>query len=267
MTIDDWIDIGAELPLDGLEIYWPAVREETSEGFARIRERAAKHDVALPMMCASPDFTQTSRAAFEREIEDEAAAIRGTAALGGSFTRILSGQRRPDIGRTAGIDLVVEAIHRLLPVAREHKVTLVMENHVRDYFWELNEFAQDSATFLEIVGSIDGGEPFGVQFDASNAVVSGEDPIELLEAVQGRVVTAAASDRYLAAGPDGVRRVVHAVVGDGVLDYERICSILADAGFAGWISIEDGDDPAAGPADIARSAEYIRGVMNRHGIA
>ncbi|MEZ4580706.1 MAG: hypothetical protein R3A10_03465 [Caldilineaceae bacterium] len=61
-----------------------------------------------------------------------------------------------------------------------------------------------------------------------------------------------ASDRYLAAGvtladvlqadgmigyPDKLR---HGVTGQGLNDYDTIFAILADVGYDGWVSIEDG---------------------------
>src|SRR5688572_20956658 len=150
MTTADWVRIGSSIGLDGVELYWPAIRHLTEAELASLRQTADGLGVALPMMCASPDFTQISREAFEREIEDEARAIRATASLGGRWTRILSGQRRPGIDRATGIALAVEAIERLLTVAAVEGVTLAMENHVRDYFWEHNEFAQEADIFLEI---------------------------------------------------------------------------------------------------------------------
>ena len=48
------------------------------------------------------------------------------------------------------------------------------------------EFAQKMDVFLEIVGAIDDRTHFGVQYDPSNAIVAGDDPIELLERVKDR---------------------------------------------------------------------------------
>ena len=41
---------------------------------------------------------------------------------------------------------------------------------------------------------------FGVNYDPSNAIVAGEDPLAVLQAVKRRVVTMHASDRYLTGG-------------------------------------------------------------------
>ena len=56
---------------------------------------------------------------------------------------------------------------------------------------------------------------FGVQYDPSNAIVAGDDPIALLRAVADRVVSMHASDRYLAEGAtlDDLRQT------DGTLGY------------------------------------------------
>ena len=43
-------------------------------------------------------------------------------------------------------------------------------------------------------------EYFGVQYDPSNAIVAGDNPIELLRAVADRVVSMHASDRFLTEG-------------------------------------------------------------------
>jgi sugar phosphate isomerase/epimerase len=268
MSVRDWIAIASDLPLDGVELYWPTVVELSDDALRELRVDADRRGLQLPLMCASPDFTQPDRVAFEREIAEQARAIRATAILGGSVTRVLSGQRRPGLSRALGIALTVSAITRLLPVAREHGIVLAIENHLKDYFWVETEFAQNSDVFLEIVGGIPEQEPFGVQFDASNTFVIGEDPYALLEAVKGRVVSAAASDRDAvpdAAAPFG-RRVTHHPVGEGSLDYDRIFGTLAEAGFRGWVSIEDGDDPQQGPRDLLQSALFTRAAMRRHGL-
>ena len=74
-----------------------------------------------------------------------------------------------------------------------------MENHYKDNFWTYPEFAQKQDVFLEIVDQID-SPWFGVQYDPSNAILAGEDPLDLLEKVKHRVVTMHASDRHLKPG-------------------------------------------------------------------
>ena len=90
---------------------------------------------------------------------------------------------------------MVECIEAVLPVAREHDVVLGLENHYKDGFWQYPEFAQKQDVFLELLEAIPEREYFGVQYDPSNAIVAGDDPVELLRQVADRVVSMHASDR------------------------------------------------------------------------
>jgi sugar phosphate isomerase/epimerase len=192
-----------------------------------------------------------------------------TLSLGGKFCRVLSGQRRPEISRAEGVRLVVESIGEMLEYAAQRGIVLALENHYKDNYWKYPEFAQHTDVFLEIVSQID-SPWFGVQFDPSNTLVAGEDPLDLLEQIKSRVVTMHASDRHLmpghtledlkkAEGSIGyVSFLAHGVIGKGMNDYPRIFQILKEAGFQGWVSIEDGMN---GLEEIRASAEFLRPLM------
>ena len=51
-----------------------------------------------------------------------------------------------------------------------------MENHYKDGTWQYPEFAQPEDIFLEILDRIDSPR-LGVQYDPSNALVGGFDPV------------------------------------------------------------------------------------------
>jgi sugar phosphate isomerase/epimerase len=113
---------------------------------------------------------------------------------------------------------------------------------------------------------------FGVNYDPSNTILAGEDPLELLSRVRHRVVSMHASDRYVAEGTlddlrreeDSMgyaRRLRHGEIGKGLNDYDAIFDSLSDVGFDGWISIEDGVD---GLEQLRRSAMFLRGKMQQH---
>jgi sugar phosphate isomerase/epimerase len=116
-----------------------------------------------------------------------------------------------------------------------------------------------------------------VNFDPSNALIAGEDPLVLLDAIADRVVSMHASDRYFEGGTaEDLRRLGahqgyasilrHGVIGRGLNDYDAILSRLKRAGFQGWISIEDGDDPTVGMEHLRLSAEFLRTKMRAHGL-
>ena len=279
MTVDDWIELALQFDIDGLEFYWGFTPEENPREWERLRRKVEQQRRSIPMMCYSSDFTKPSSADRKDEVEKQKRAIRATAGLGGKYCRVLSGQRRPGVARDQGLRWVQECIVDLLPFAEAQQVVLILENHYKDSFWEYPEFAQTMEVFLELIDGIPDSKWFGVNYDPSNAIIAGDDPIRLLEAVKHRVRTMHASDRYLEGGTlEDLRRMEaqaqtgyahilkHGIVGRGLNDYDRIFSLLKSVGFTGWISIEDGPDPKTGIEDIGQSTVFLRQKMRQHGL-
>jgi sugar phosphate isomerase/epimerase len=269
MSLFQWIEMAADLSIDGLELYDGFLESFDEPYLEKVREALACHHLEMPMMCYSPDFTQPSAEARRNEVEKQKRVVDVTARLGGRFCRVLSGQRRPEISRQQGIEWVVECIREAMEYSAARGVVLNIENHYKDNFWAHPEFAQKQDVFLEIVNAID-SPWFGVQFDPSNAIVAGEDPLELLEKVKHRVVSMHASDRHLQPGhtleelkamEDSVGYasiLTHGVIGQGMNDYPSIFRTLREVGFDGWVSIEDGVN---GLDEIRASAKFLRPLL------
>jgi sugar phosphate isomerase/epimerase len=271
MSVRDWIEMAATLDIDGIEVYCGFLEFRDLANCRRAREIAADHGLAIPMLCCSPDFTHPDPAFRRQQVDLERHWIEMTVALGGQYCRVLSGQRRPEVSRSDGVRYAAECIQELLPHAAQAGVTLILENHYKDSYWQHPEFAQQMDVFCELVGQID-SPWFGVNYDPSNTILAGEDPIELLQRVKHRVVTMHASDRYLAEGTiedlrreeDSVgyaRRLKHGTIGRGMNDYDKIFGILAEVGFNGWISIEDGVD---GFEQLRESVTFLRKKMDHY---
>lgn len=271
MTVPQWIELGATLQVDGLEFYAGFLGFEQPSAWADSRRIAADFGLEIPMLCASPDFTHPDAAFRRQQIEQQKRWIEMCAALGGHYCRVLSGQRRPEVSRDDGLRYAAESIQACLPDAASCGVTLILENHYKDNFWAYPEFAQKVDDFCALVDSIRSPH-FGVNYDPSNAILAGDDPLELLQRVKHRVVTMHASDRYLAEGTledlrreeDSVgyaKRLRHGVIGRGLNDYDAIFSTLADVGFDGWISIEDGVN---GIDELHESVAFLRAKMAEH---
>jgi sugar phosphate isomerase/epimerase len=270
MTLFDWIEMAATLGVAGLEFYSGFLRDEPAF-LGEVKDRLQQHGLAMPMLCCSPDFTQQDPALLNAEIEREKRMIELTAFFGGRFCRVLSGQRYPGLSREAGAFQVVRVLRSLLPFAEKHGVILTMENHYKDSFWRYPEFAQKMDVFLEIVEQID-SPWFGVNFDPSNTVLAGEDPIELLKRIKHRVASMHASDRYLTSGTiEDLRkeeneigyanRLAHGVIGKGLNDYDTIFSILREVGFDSWISIEDGMN---GMDELRESVRFLKSKIDQY---
>ncbi len=276
MTIFDWIELASQTRIDGLEMYFPFFEGKDEAFLESVRNACVEKGLSIPMMCFSPDFTHPDRAIRLIALESQKRAIDLTVNLGGKYCRTLSGQNRPGLDRKMGIRWCVEMIRQAVDYAAERDVILNIENHYKDGYWSYPEFALQVDVFLEIVEQID-SPFFGINYDPSNAIIAGEDPLKLLHRIADRVVTMHASDRYLKGGTlDDLRLAEkdplhgyvnflhHGVIGEGLIDYDAIFKTLKDSGFDGWISIEDGLN---GMDELRKSADFLKEKISQHFLA
>jgi sugar phosphate isomerase/epimerase len=272
LSLFEWIEMAATLGVDGVEFYPGFFASFEQNYLDEVRRALQRHNLQMPMVCASPDFTRPSAEERRAEVErykrmiDLAAFFEAPAPR---TCRVLSGQRRPELTEDDGVAMVVECIEQVLPYAAERGVILAMENHYKDNYWTYPEFAQHLSVFKRIVDAID-SPWFGVNYDPSNALLAGEDPLTVLDAVKKRVVSMHASDRSLIPGStiEDLRRLENSVgyaailrhgeIGTGLNDYSTIFRTLQSVGFRGWISIEDGMN---GLDEIRRSAAFLRATL------
>jgi sugar phosphate isomerase/epimerase len=265
MPFERWIRDAAPLGGEGVEHYDGFFRSFAPEDVDPILRVMEETGQITSMLCFSPDFTHADAAEREHQLGRQKAAIDLTVRLGAQHCRTLSGQRFPGLTRADGVARTVDGIRRAVDYAEPRGVVLCLENHYKDGTWRYPEFAQAEDVFLEILDQID-TPSLGVQYDPSNATVGGYDPIEFLQRVKHRVVTVHASDRFLAPGAslDSLSRqdgsagyasaLKHGETGTGLNDYDAIFRILAEVGFNGWISVEDGMN---GLDELQRSVEFL----------
>lgn len=267
MSLSAWLDMAASLGAAGVELYSGMLDLHDPARWPTWRREIQARGLVMPMLCCSPDFTQTDASCRAREVAREKVWIDMTAALGGQYCRVLSGQRRPGLSVDDGVALAASCIVECLPYAADRGVTLVLENHYKDNYWTYPEFAQQIDVFTALVDAVDAHRlpNFGVNFDPSNAILAGDDPLELLRRVGHRVVTMHASDRFLTSGTlDDLRReenvqgyaqrMAHGEIGQGLVDYDAVFTALRAIGFTGWMSVEDGVD---GIEQLGRSVRFL----------
>lgn len=274
LSLEQWIAMAATLGVDGLELYPGFFASFDSIYVETICTALKQQHLLMPMLCASPDFTQPDPALRQAEVERYKQMI-GLVTFFDAPTprtcRLLSGQRRPEISEDEGVAMVVECIEQVLPYAAERGVLLALENHYKDNYWTYPEFAQQLHVFLRIIDAID-SPWFGVNYDPSNAILAGEDPLVVLDTVKKRVVSMHASDRSLQPGYtlDDLRAqesgvgyahiLQHGEIGTGLNDFPTIFRTLHAVGFSGWISIEDGMN---GLGELRRSVNFLRAIVAR----
>jgi sugar phosphate isomerase/epimerase len=276
MTVFEWIEMAKSLiNADGLEMYEGFFTSLEDDYVRQVGDAIHAAGFEMPMLCCSPNFTDPDPDERKKAIEQEAKMIHITRLLGGekAVCRVLTGQRYPNVNREQGLQWVAECIEQLIPIAREYNIILGLENHYKDGFWKYPEFAQKMDVFLDVLNAIPEREYFGVQYDPSNAIVAGDDPIELLRAVADRVVSMHASDRYLTDGvtledlrqSDGTMgyspSLKHGVTGKGLNDYDTIFQILRDVGYKGWVSIEDGMN---GMGEMQESIDFLKTMRDKY---
>jgi sugar phosphate isomerase/epimerase len=245
----EWIRSAATLGGEGLEHYDGFFRSHDAVDIDPVVEVMEETDQVTSMLCFSPDFTNPDPAERTRQVERQKSAIDLAARLGTPFCRTLSGQNRPGLTRADGVSWTIDGLRRSLEYAERRNVILCLENHYKDGTWQYAEFAQPEDIFLEILDRVDSPQ-LGVQYDPSNALVGGYDPVRFLETVVTRVVTMHASDRFMSNG-----MLVHGETGKGQIDYDAIFRILSAAGYAGWISVEDGMN---GLDELRRSIAFLK---------
>jgi sugar phosphate isomerase/epimerase len=272
MSYVRWIHDAATLGGEGVEHYDEFFPSYAPADVDPVLEAMRETGQTSSMLCFSPNFTSPDREERKRQVERQRAAIDLSVRIGTRYCRTLSGQRYPEVSRADGVRWTVECISESLEYAASRDVILCFENHYKVGDWLYPEFAQMEDVFLEIVEQIDSPH-FGVQYDPSNAVVAGFDPIAFLEKVKHRVVTMHASDRYLVPGttieeirlsdgtvgyPDKLR---HGETGKGMNDYDAIFRILSGVGFEGWISVEDGMN---GLDELRRSVAFLKEMRAKY---
>jgi len=269
----EWIHDAATLGGEGVEHYDEFFRSYDEHDVKPIMRAMADTGQISSMMCFSPDFTHPDRDERAHQVERQKQAIDLTVRTGARHCRTLSGQKYPGLSLQEGVARAADCIVRSLDYAVAHDVVLCLENHYKVGQWRYPEFAQREEPFLALLDAVPQSAHFGVQYDPSNALVAGIDPIAFLEKVKDRVVTVHASDRYLTGGtsleelttddgtigyPDALR---HGETGRGTNDYDAIFRILRSVEFAGWISVEDGMD---GLDELRRSVAFLKAKREQH---
>jgi sugar phosphate isomerase/epimerase len=275
LNLFKWIEMAKALGADGLEMYEGFLQSLEDTYLEEVRDAIHRAGFAMPMLCCSPNFTNPDSEARREAVKHEIKMVEVTRKLGGAkaVCRVLTGQRYPEVSLEQGLQWVTEAIGEVLVAAKEHDIILGLENHYKDGYWKYPEFAQKKDVFLQVLKAIPELEYFGVQYDPSNAIVAGDDPVELLREVAPRVVSMHASDRYLEPGAslddlkqaDGTLgyspKLKHGVTGQGLNDYDAIFKILKEVNYQGWISIEDGMN---GMDEMKESIEFLKNMRAKY---
>jgi len=144
-----------------------------------------------------------------------------------------------------------EGLSACVDEARAAGIELLYENHVRGAYWTLNDFTQPAERFLAVVRRTAEAE-LKLLFDTANPLALGDDPLALLDAVQGRVGAVHLSDIRQAGTFEPV------VLGTGAAPIPALLQQLVRGGFDGWLSIEEAS--RTGETGFHQAVAYVDGA-------
>lgn len=248
-SVVDWIQFGAELGLDAVDFSIKFFPERDAATLNHTIAALEAFNVQSCMLACYSDFTHPDPTQRQQELNNLKADIALAKVLGAKFVRVTAGQKHPGVERTTGVQWVVDGFRRALDAAESSGITLAYENHTKGAPWDYWDFSQPTEIFLEILSALS-GTPLGVCFDTANPLVLGEDVLALLDEVIERVVVLHIFDMREVGKFEAVR------VGTGAAPIPEVLSRMRQAGYDGWLSIEEAS--RLGKEGFTESIAFVR---------
>jgi len=249
LSVGQWAQMAATIGLDAIDLSIAFVPDRSPRAVAALRRDIEAAGMSVTMLTSYPDFSHPDPAQRARELALAQEVVAVAAGLGARIVRVTAGQAHPETSREAGIEWVVEGLTRLVEMTRGSGVTLAYENHAKPFVWEYTDFSQPPDVFLEIVHRT-AGSGLGVNFDTANATAFADDPVALLDQVVDRVVSVHAADTAVR----GALKMV--LLGTGLAPFPALFRRLKQAGYDGWICMEEGS--GLGQAGVEAAARFVR---------
>ena len=249
MSIAEWARMGSEVGLDAIDMSVLFLKSLEPAYLQRVRKGIESAGMRLLMVTSYPDFTNPDPAERRRQIEMERAYIEAVGRLGGEMIRVTSGQAHPGLKEKDGLRWALEGLKACEDAGQKAGVRLVLENHGRPGCWQYTDFDQPTHIFLALAQEIK-DTTIGINFDTANPIAYGDDPLPILEKVIDQVVTIHAADT-------GTRGSLnHVLLGTGLVPFKALFSYLKQAGFDGWICMEENSQ--LGQQGVQAAADFVR---------
>ena len=253
MSIKEWACMASEVGLDAIDLSVMLLKNHTPVYLKQIRNDIESVGISVTMMATYPDFSHPDPIQRERELEYLRHDIALSSYLGAKYLRITAGQAYPETPVEQGIQWVIDYFQQAASVGDKFNVQLVYENHSKPGAWEYPDFSQPTERFLRIAEGIqDTG--IGINFDTANPQVYGDDPLPVLQEVIDNIATIHVADT----AEQGKLVPAPIVIGEGVVPFKEIFSILKQNGFDEWMCIEEASK--MGQEGIKKATDFVRKV-------
>lgn len=239
MTLFEFIDFAAELPLDAVELtsyFWA----ETTDAYAeKLKAHAAKKKLAISGVPVGNNFCLTDDAKYKAEIQKVKDWTERAAKVGAKTVRIFAGNLEKGDTLEAAQTRVVAAITECCEVAEKHGIMLAMENH--------GGITATPEQLLALVKPVKSAA-LGVNIDTGNFKTP--DPYaDIAKIAPYGVVSQVKTEVY----PGGKKEEA---------DLAKVVKILKDANFHGYVALEyeaAGDPKEAVPKYVKELRKLISG--------
>lgn len=238
MTLDDFIDMAAELPLDAVELTGYYFAETTNRYLADLKGRCTRLGLDISGTATSNNFCTTDGKRLKQDIENVKRWIEHTSRLGGKTLRIFAGTVEKGDTEERARRRCLEAMHDVCEHAGQFGVYVALENH--------GGITGTSEQMLELIRGVK-SPWFGVNFDSGNFRT--KDPYADLARIAPYAVNVQLKTEIQRLGAKKEEA-----------DLKRLITMLRDVNYRGYVALEyeAEEDPKVA---VPRYLRTLRGLL------
>jgi len=190
----------------------------------RLREAPAAHGIEIACLDTSCRMAQESPEERAATLEAGKRMIDLAAELGAPFLRVFGGALPVGVTRTALLQPTAEVLRLLGTYGAERGITIALETHDA---WTRSE------DLLELLQAVE-LPAVGILWDAHHTYRAGEDPAQTLALLGGSIAYVHLKDSHSTKPGEWS----YCPVNEGDVPLRKICSLLKQAGYDGYLSLE-----------------------------
>lgn len=260
LAVDEAMVLFARLGLSGIELICQEDYKCGIDWAVPVRELAAirRHaaDLGLAFVGLIPymkDMNLADGVRRSQAINDFKRVVDIAVQLDCPAVRVYAGHELPVEERSSGLSRLVDSLSEIAEYAEGVNVGLNIENHPET-------MATSARDTMEIIRRL-GRDNVGVIYDQANLTLLNREDLNAAIAMQKDFIRHVHVKDFIL--PDGQYRAT--AVGEGIIPWQEIISILADLGYDGFYSLEyerrwHPDQLPPAHVGLKRSIEYLQSI-------
>jgi len=259
LDLPGFIEFAAAQEVAGVELldyFWTDIQMELGP----VKDQVADAGLEIAVYSIGNDFFRPDADARAKVLAELKDGVDVANALEVGVMRVFSGNHKEGYALEEGLDWIIEGLSEGADYAREHGVILALENH--------GLMAGRSDQVRHIIEMVD-SPALRANLDTGNFLLVGQDPTEAARDLADLVALVHLKD--FARAPQGQTEHVYygidnqpytgTIMGEGQVDLAAILTVLRNAEYDGWLSLEY--EGAADPLTVGvpRSLEAARALL------